>query len=320
MLRCYHGAVEIVGRKKAHSGKSFRAFYEILENSYFSSNSKLAPASDQNITPCHLATSIDSLSSFNKKNREESQTKKALSDTKTASSSKFTGDKTDLTDLKPQKGLSPARLRRSRYNFLFFILTVNIILCRQRKEKTKESSKQTEKLSESPENPQTHNEKPGFLTEKAVESSEKISYIDVSEKNSEASNGISEDVGRNEQNSMADEIDEILREKLATAQKILEQNTARSEKSTSRGLARELSSLFDSHFQPNFDFSIPLEDLAESQRFTEKIGRNVPIPSAVSPRLFSCCSKNDELSSDFTDSNNLKFSNFLIINLQNFNT
>ena len=101
---------------------------------------------------------------------------------------------------------------------------------------------------------------------------------------------------------MADEIDEILREKLATAQKILEQNTARSEKSTSRGLARELSNLFDSHFQPNFDFSISLEDLTESQRFSEKIGNNVPIPSAVSPRLFSCCAKNDELSSDFTDS------------------
>ena len=117
---------------------------------------------------------------------------------------------------------------------------------------------------------------------------------------------------------MADEIDEILREKLATAQKILEQNTARSEKSTSRGLARELSNLFDSHFQPNFDFSIPLEDLADPQRFSEKIERNVPVPSAVSPRLFSCCSKNDELSSDFTDSNNLKFSDFLIMKFTKF--
>merc|ERR1711937_121332 len=101
------------------------------------SDSKLAPASEQNVTPCHLATSIDSLSSFNQKIREESQSKKALSDTKTANSSKRKDDKYDSTDLKPQKGLSPARLRRSR----------------QRKEKTKESVKQTEKLS--PENPQT---------------------------------------------------------------------------------------------------------------------------------------------------------------------
>ena len=152
------------------------------------------------------------------------------------------------------------------------ILTLNNIWCRQRKEKTKESSKQTEKLSKSPENPETHNEKPDHLTENPVESTEKISNISLSEKHSEASNGISEDAERNEQNSMADEIDEILREKLATAQKILEQNTARSEKSTSRGLARELSNLFDSHFQPNFDFSIPLEDLTDSQRFSEKNG------------------------------------------------
>ena len=115
MLRCYHGAVEIVGRKKAHSGKSVRAFYEILENSYFRSDSKLAPASDQNSTPCHLATSIDSLSSFNQKIREESQTKEALSDTKTDFSSKLKDDKNDSTDVRPQKGLSPARLRRSRY-------------------------------------------------------------------------------------------------------------------------------------------------------------------------------------------------------------
>ena len=161
-------------------------------------------------------------------------------------------------------------------------------------------------MSKSPENPKNYNEKPGFLTEKPVE--EKVSDISVSGKHSEA--GISEDAGRTERNSMADEIDEILREKLATAQKILEQNTARSEKSTSRGLARELSNLFDSHFQPNFDFSISLEYLTDSQRFSEKNGSDVPIPSAVSPRLFSCCSKNDELSSDFTDSNNLKFLDF----------
>ena len=104
-----------MGRKKAHSGKSVRAFYEILENSYFRSDSKLAPASDQNSTPCHLATSIDSLSSFNQKIREESQTKEALSDTKTDFSSKLKDDKNDSTDVRPQKGLSPARLRRSRY-------------------------------------------------------------------------------------------------------------------------------------------------------------------------------------------------------------
>ena len=105
-----------------------------------------------------------------------------------------------------------------------------------------------------------------------------------------------------EHTSMAQEIDEILKAKLEKEQKMAELNTARSEKSSARGLTREISNLFDSHFQQNFNFSMPSDD--ETQAHQPPFVENkaiFPAPSAVSPRIFGCCRKTGEESPEFTN-------------------